>query len=110
MSKRKLSSKESKELVTKGYLEEVLESKNYVTKGYFYDTLEKVLESKDYATNDRLDMVIEEVASLKVQVTEFREESFRHMSALMEDNRHQFRLFMEAFEARFERIERKVFG
>ncbi len=81
-----------------------------VTKGYFHDTLEEVLESKNYATNDRLDMVIEEVASLKVEVTESREESLRHMSALMEDNRHQISLLIEAFEARFEWIECKVFG
>lgn len=91
MRKIKLSSKERKEPVTKGYFNDVLESRNY-------------------AKNERLDMVIEEVAEIKVKLIELGEENRRHMSALMEDNHHKFRLLIEAFEARFERIERKLFA
>ncbi len=110
----KLSQKERDEVVTKGYLEDVLDQRNFVNKDYFHNTLNLVLESKNYSTNDRLDMVIEEVASIKTQLSQMQielgEDNRRHMSALMEDNRHQISLLIEAFEARFERIERKVFA
>jgi hypothetical protein len=70
---RKLSQKEQKEPVNKGYLhntlENILESKNYVTKDYFHNTLEDVLESKNYVTKDYFHNTLENILESKNYVT-----------------------------------------
>lgn len=83
MVRSKLSQKERNELVTKGYLEDILERKQYATKEYVHDAFEQM-----------------------------KKEMQQHVTALMEDNRHQIKLLFEAFEykfeARFQRIEKTL--
>ena len=96
--KRKLSQKERGEVVTKGFLEDYIDSKDFVTKDY----LDQVLESKNYVTKNYLHQTLEETFS------KYRQENRRHLEALMEDYHQRVYPLVELFDARFERIERKI--
>ncbi len=87
MYMEKLSKKESKEIVTKGflvnYLEQVLESKNYITKDY--------LESRNYITKDYFE------DRLTKQSAEFRQ----YIESLMEHQVHQLQVLIEQMDDRY---------
>ena len=93
MRKKKLTQKERNEAVTKGYLED----RDYVTKDYIHDSF----AAMELRMERRFDLIDQKFELL-------REESYRHMVSLMEDNRHQIRILMEGNNIRFERIERHV--
>ncbi len=84
--KRKLSTKERDEVVTKGYLED----QDFVTKQY--------IEEQNFVTKDYLDMRLET----------FQKDMYQHITALMEHNREQTLVLIDAFQGRFERIERRL--
>lgn len=110
MMKKKLSKKERGEAVTKGYLEDqnyvtkdFLKSQNYVTKDF--------LKSQNYVTERYLDQKLEKYvtkdwASEMFEIYDKRAQD--RMETLMEDNRDAIKSIVEAFESRFERIERKL--
>jgi hypothetical protein len=100
--KKKLSKKEEGEVVTKGYLQEYIDSKNFVTKDY----LDKTLESKNYVTKD---WALEMFESFEKRITEELKQDFRnHTGALMEFHAHQNKLIIDALLSRIERVERHV--
>jgi hypothetical protein len=104
--RKKLSQKERKEPVDKGflvdYVDEVLESKNYVTKDY----LESCLESKNYVTKDWATDMFE---TFEKRIDKRIEESFgHHMRAIMEENRHYFNSIIEILLGRVERNEDRI--
>jgi CRISPR/Cas system type I-B associated protein Csh2 (Cas7 group RAMP superfamily) len=93
---KKLSKKERGEVVTKGYLHDVLDDKlrNYVTKDY--------MESKNYVTKDYLD---ERFIKFRKEINK---DFAHHTGVLMEDNHDTIKTLIEAFENRFERIDRRL--
>lgn len=110
---KKLSTKEREEIVTKGFfvdyletkeyvtesrLREILDSKNYVTEDFLVEYVHAILDSKNYITKDYLDMRFE-----KAQKT-----THQYMQALMEHSREQTLVLIDAFQGRFERIERRL--
>lgn len=114
MQKKKLTQKERNEDVTKGYLED----QGYATKEYVHDSFEvmdarmesrfEVIDQKFDAVDRKFDAIDRRFDALDQKLELFREESYRHMVSLMEDNRHQIRILMEGNNMRFERIERHV--
>jgi hypothetical protein len=95
---KKLSTKERGETVTKGFLVDYLETKEYVT----VSRLEEILDSKNYVTKDYLEQ------TLDTRFNAFQKDMHQHLNALMEHNREQTLILIEAFQGRFERIERHV--
>lgn len=87
---KKLSTNEREEVVTKGYLEDFMESRQYVTKEY--------MESKQYVTKDYLDD----------RLDKHQKEYFTHIEALMEDYHGRMYTLVELFERRFERVEHRL--
>jgi hypothetical protein len=90
--KKRLSPKERKEAVTKGFLEDV----GYITE----QRLEEILESKNYVTKDWAQDMFE---TFQKSITD---EFSRQTGALIEAFRHENRLVIESLESRIERIER----
>jgi hypothetical protein len=80
---KKLSPKERKESVTKGFLVDYLQSMEYVTES----KLKEILDDR---------------------FSKFQKDIHQHLNALMEHNREQTLTLIEAFQGRFERIERHV--
>jgi hypothetical protein len=78
--KKKLSQKEREEVVTKGYLSDVLEERNYITKDYFEEHLESTINK-----------------ALEKQSKEF----YQHMEALMEHQMNQLQVFMEHMDEQY---------
>ncbi len=64
-------------------------------------SLEERFEAMELRMQSRFDAIDQKFELL-------REESHRHMVALMEDNRHYIGVLVEGNNARFERIERHV--
>ncbi len=85
--KKKLSKKEREEVVTKGFLEDYLESRNYITKEY--------LDSKDYATKAH----VQEIFNY------YQSDMKHHIDSLIERQHDYFRAIIETLEGRFERNE-----
>lgn len=99
----KLSQKQRGEIVTKGYLHDLLDEKDYVTKEY----LNNLLESKNYVTKEFL--MGEFKTTFRNELEIFVEDSFkRHVNALMEDDRDTVMTLIEVFQNRFEIIEAKL--
>ena len=92
--KNKIYPKEREETVTKGFFEDYLDSKNYVTKEY--------LDSKNYVTKEYLNQTLDN------RFETFQKDMYQHIGALMEHNREQTLLLIDAFQSRFERIERHL--
>lgn len=95
---KKLTKKEREEVVTKGYLNDYLESQNYVTKQYLDEKLE------NYVTKDYLDErfkyyvdVLKEVNNDKFEVI------FEELRAIREENSRR----LEICENRLDRVESK---
>ncbi len=103
--KGKLSQKERKEVVDKGYLEDILESKDYITKDY--------LGSRNYVTKDWAQDMFQSFRTLINQ--DFSEqlrlqgiENRQYLQTIMEYSEEKFQVFTEKIDMRIERIERHV--
>jgi hypothetical protein len=109
---KKLSPKERKEPVTKGFLEDYenyLKNKHYVTE----TRLEEILDSKNYVTKDYLFEafdIFEQKMDIKMdeKFEKYQKEYFAHLQSMMEDYHGRMYNLIELFNARFERIERFV--
>jgi len=92
--KKKLSQKERSEVVSKGFLEDYLESKNYVTKDWAYkmfETFEKRI-----------------LTSFDEKINQVQKENRQYFETLLEYMDEKFNIFLEKVDARIERIERYV--
>lgn len=87
---KKLSQKERGEVVTKGFLEDYLDSKNYITRDY--------LDSKDYATRSHVDSIF----------NYYQSDMKHHIDSLIEQQHDYFRAIIETLEGRFERNEERL--
>ena len=96
--KKKLSQKERKEPVTKGFLADYLKEQQYITR----PVLEEILDSKNYVTKD---WAMEMFQMFQKSITD---EFSRQTGALIESFRHENRLIVEALEHRIERVENYV--
>lgn len=89
--KQIVSPEEREEVVTKGFLVDYMQSMEYVTESRLKEILDKTLDDR---------------------FSSFQKDLYQHMhqhiGALMEDNHHQVQILIEAFQGRFERIERRM--
>lgn len=95
---KKLSLKERKEPVTKGFLADFLADNEYITR----TSLEEILDSKNYATKE---YVFDMFTSFRKLINE---DFGHHTQSLIEMIRHENRLIVESIMSRVERVERFV--
>lgn len=96
--KKKLSQKERKETVTKGFLADYLNEQQYITR----PVLEEILESKNYVTKEwTIDMF--EMFHKRIS-----EDFARQTGVVIEAFRHENSLIVEALTHRIERVENYV--
>ncbi len=98
---RKLSTKERKETVNKGYLED----QDYTTKDWVFEMFES-FERKILLSFDK------KVEAIKKDNRQYYEvhqkENRQHMESLMEENRHNLQAIVEVFDSKIERIHRQI--
>jgi hypothetical protein len=91
MRKKKLTKKQREEVVTKGYLEDLLEEKDYVTKSHLNETLYDMMNTMSETMDRKISIAMDK------QLQEFN----RNMGALMEHQMHQIQIMFESLDTRY---------
>lgn len=91
---RKLSKKESEEVVTKVFLSEYLSEQKYVTE----DRLEEILDSKNYVTKEWAFNMFER---MNLNIEAYSKENRQHLDTVLEEHQRCLETLFERFDSQY---------